>query len=77
MKGKYAEEYWSLKKSGHQSLKSDEMSFGHLETKHKEQIGSLRADVSYFLLGDLCTQANKLAVEFKFGQSHGPVSVIF
>ena len=28
MKGKYAEEYWSLKKSGQQSLKSDEISFG-------------------------------------------------
>ena len=40
MKGKYAEEYWSLKKSGHQSLKSDEMSFGRLETKHSLQIGS-------------------------------------
>ena len=25
MKGKYAEEYWSLKKTGHQSLKSNEM----------------------------------------------------
>ena len=37
MKGKYAEEYWSLKKSGHQS---DEMSFGCLETKHSLQIGS-------------------------------------
>ena len=40
MKGKYAEEYWSLKKSGNQSLKSDEMSFGCLETKHSLQIGS-------------------------------------
>ena len=39
MKGKYAEEYWSLKKSGHQSLKSNKMSFGHLETKHSLQIG--------------------------------------
>ena len=39
MKGKYAEEYWSLKKSGHQSLKSDEMSFGRLETKNSLQIG--------------------------------------
>ena len=34
MKGKYAEEYRSLKTSGHQSLKSDEISFGCLETKH-------------------------------------------
>ena len=40
MKGKYAEEYWSLKKSGHQSLKSDEMSFGCLETRNSLQIGS-------------------------------------
>ena len=34
MKGKYAEEYRSLKTSGHQSLKSDEISFGCLKTKH-------------------------------------------
>ena len=55
MKGKYAEEYWSPKKSGHQSLKSDEMSFGCLETKHSLQI---------------------LALDFKIGQSYGPVSII-
>ena len=58
MKGKYAEEYRSLKKSGHQSLKSDEMSFGCLETKHS-------------------LQTDKLALDFKIGQSYGPVSIIF
>ena len=40
MKGKYAEEYRSLKKSGDQSLQNDEMSFGCPETKHSLQIGS-------------------------------------
>ena len=64
MKGKYAEEYWSLKKSGHQSIKSDEMSFGCLETKHSLQIGSwtklrprLRPSKYYFLSVDMYTRA--------------------
>ena len=56
MKGKYAEEYWSLKKSGHQSLKSDEMSFGRRETKHSLQIASWtkpRLSKYYFLSVDI------------------------
>ena len=41
MKGKYVEEYWTLKKDGHQSFKSDGMSFGRLETKHSLITNSL------------------------------------
>ena len=41
MKSKYAKEYLNLKKNGHQSLKSDEMSF----RVHDPSI--LKSDVNY------------------------------